>query len=63
MGYYEPTQEVQQQVSVSSDSPAPFWQTEWLWTGVFVPIVVAWIIHRRIKKRNGVGQDPQNGSK
>lgn len=44
---YEQQQPIQ--VQETEAHPAPFWQTEWMWTGVVVPIVVAWIIHRRVK--------------
>jgi len=58
-GQYEP--QPQQQVEVIQAEPVfyeeedvPYWLHEdfsWWWTGVFVPIVIALIIHRQIKKK------------
>ena len=47
MKSYE-TQE-QHLVEIKETEP-PFWQTEWMWTGVIVPIVIAWIAYRKTHK-------------
>ena len=44
-------QQEQQVILVQETEPdPPFWQTEWMWTGVAVPIVIAWIAYRKTHK-------------
>ena len=46
-------QETEQVVLHPGSTPWYFGQDfSWWWTGVFVPIVIAWIVNRAIKSRN-----------
>ena len=46
-------QEEQQIQIIEEPIPEPpFWQSEWMWTGVVVPIVLAWIMHKRHKHKD-----------
>ena len=49
MKNYE-AQEQQTIQVIEEPEPPPFWQTEWMWTGVIVPIVIAWIAYRKTHK-------------
>ncbi len=39
-----------------------FYVPQWWWTGVFVPIVIAWIINRKIKANRNNNKNINNNN-
>ena len=54
MKNYEQEQQMVQHAvhEVHEPEPEVLGFPEWWWTGIFVPVVIAWIVHRRYKRKH-----------